>query len=132
MAGMTDSDYELLLGFRSELRRFLHWSEEQARAEGLTPGQHQLLLAIRGHRGDDAPTIGELADHLALQHHSVVGLVDRAEKARLVKRNRDATDHRVVRLQLAPKGREVIRRLSEAHLNELRRLRSFSLPKPGG
>lgn len=127
---MSDSDYARLLSFRHDLRRFLHWSEDQARAAGLTPGQHQLLLAIKGHPGGGDPTIGELADYLVLQHHSVVGLVDRAEKAALVKRSRDAEDHRVVRLQLAPKGRELIERLSAAHLQELLQLRSFTLREP--
>ena len=126
---MKDSDYARLLSFRSDLRRFLRWSEEQARAEGLTPSQHQLLLAIRGHKGADGPTIGEIAEYLTLQHHSVVGLVDRAQKAGLVIRSRDAEDHRVVRLQLAPTGKDVIRRLSAAHMQELRQLRSFALPK---
>lgn len=129
---MEDCDYARLLSFRSDLRRFLRWSEEQAQAEGLTPSQHQLLLAIRGHPGSDDPTIGEIAEHLTLQHHSVVGLVDRAEKAGLVMRGRDAQDHRVVRLRLAPKGRGLIRRLSAAHMEELRRLRSFALPKSPG
>lgn len=128
---MTDRDYARLLSFRHDLRRFLSWSEERARAAGLTPGQHQLLLAIKGHGGGDDPTIGELADCLVLQHHSVVGLVDRAERAALVKRSRDAEDHRVVRLQLAPKGRKLIERLSAAHLQELRQLRSFTLREPG-
>lgn len=129
---MKDSDYARLLSFRSDLRRFLRWSEAQARAEGLTPSQHQLLLAVRGHQGSDDPTIGEIAEHLMLQHHSVVGLVDRAEKAGLVVRSRDAEDHRVVRLQLAPRGRNMIRRLSAAHMQELRQLRSFALPKSAG
>jgi DNA-binding MarR family transcriptional regulator len=129
---MRDADYTTLLRFRSNLRRFLHWSEELARAEGLTPSQHQLLLAIRGHQGADDPTIGEIADHLALQHHSAVGLVDRAERAGLVRRSRDAEDHRVVRVQLAPKGRNLIRRLSEAHLEELRQLRLLAVPRSDG
>ena len=67
-----------LLEFRTGLRRFLHWSEEQARAAGLTAAQHQLLLAVRGH--DGGPTIGEVAEQLLLRHHSAVELVDRAER----------------------------------------------------
>lgn len=129
---MKDSDYARLLSFRSDLRRFLRWSEDQARSEGLTPSQHQLLLAVRGHQGADDPTIGEIAEYLTLQHHSVVGLVDRAEKAGLVVRSRDTEDHRVVRLQLAPRGRDVIRRLSAAHMQELHQLKSFALPTSAG
>lgn len=127
MARMHDGDYRRLLEFRIELRRFLHWSEEQAQAVGLTPSQHQLLLAIRGHPGSEGPTIGDCAEYLMLRHHSVVGLVDRAEKAGLVVRHRDYDDHRAVRLALSPAGETLIKRLSEAHLEELRRLRSFSL-----
>src|SRR3546814_7346031 len=63
-----DAQYERLLGFRDGLRRFLRWSDDQAKAAGITPAQHQLLLAVRGHRGQ--PTIGDLAQHLLLRHHS--------------------------------------------------------------
>ena len=45
----SDSDYRRMLAFREGLRRFLHWSEQQALAVGVTPAHHQLLLAIRGH-----------------------------------------------------------------------------------
>jgi DNA-binding MarR family transcriptional regulator len=130
MPSMSKDDYAKLLGFRSDLRRFLRWSEEQAKAEGLTPSQHQLLLAVKGHRGPDGPTIGEIAEYLALRHHSAVGLVDRAKKSGLVKRARDQQDHRVIRLHLTPMGDDLIHRLSRAHLNELHQLRSFALPSP--
>jgi DNA-binding MarR family transcriptional regulator len=128
MTRMTHDGYARLLGFRTDLRRFLHWSEEQARAAGLTPSQHQLLLAIKGHRGPDGPTIGEIAECLILRHHSAVGLIDRAETVGYVERSRDASDHRVIRLSLTPTGEELIRRLSQAHLEELRQFDYFSLP----
>jgi DNA-binding MarR family transcriptional regulator len=118
--GLTDADYGELLRFRDALRRFLHWSEQQARAAGLTPAQHQLLLAVRGHPGD--PTIGEVAEHLLLRHHSVVELVDRAERAGLLHRVPDGDDHRVVRLVLSEEGDERLAALSAAHLDELSRL----------
>ena len=60
MYQLTSEDYENLLTFRTSLRRFLHWSETQARAAGLTPAQHQLLLAIKGHRGEHGPAIGAI------------------------------------------------------------------------
>jgi DNA-binding MarR family transcriptional regulator len=116
----TAREYEELLGFRTGLRRFLHWSEEQARAAGLTPAQHQLLLAIKGHPGDAAPTVGELADHLVTKHHSVVELIDRAVDAGLVERRRDEEDQRIVHLLLTPLGEERIEGLSRLALEELR------------
>lgn len=118
----TAQDYEELLGFRTALRRFLRWSEERARAVGLTPAQHQLLLAIKGHPGEVAPTIGELSDYLVSRHHSVVELVDRAVDTGLVERCRDEADHRIVHLLLTPLGEERIEELSQLHREELRRL----------
>ena len=61
MARLTRQDFERLLGFRTELRRFQRWSEDQAQTEGLTHVQHQLLVAIKGHPGGTPPTIGDLA-----------------------------------------------------------------------
>ncbi len=119
---LTDKDYEELLGFRTALRRFLRWSEEQARAAGLTPAQHQLLLAIRGHPGEVGPTVGELADYLVSRHHSVVELIDRAVEAGLVERHRDERDQRVVHLALTQLGEERLEALSRLHLEELRNL----------
>jgi hypothetical protein len=37
---LTRQDFENLLRFRVALRRFMHWSEGQAAAAGLTPAQH--------------------------------------------------------------------------------------------
>ena len=119
---VTDDDFERLLEFRIGLRRFLHWSEEQAAAAGLSPMQHQLLLAIRGHRGLRGPTIGEIAEALLIRHHSAVGLIDRAEAAGFVRRRPDRDDQRVVRLLLTPLGSRRLRQLSGRHLEELARL----------
>jgi DNA-binding MarR family transcriptional regulator len=119
---LRDADYEDLLALRTGLRRFVRWSEQQAEDAGLTPAQHQLLLAIRGHPDRRGPTVGEVADYLLLRHHSAVGLVDRAVAAKLVKRVRDPEDHRVVRLQLTAAGSKRLEALSEAHLEELGRL----------
>lgn len=124
---LPDEAYARLLTLRTGLRRFLRWSEEQAAVAGLTPAQHQLLLAVRGHPDPRGPTIGELADYLLLRHHSTVGLVDRADSAGLVTRERDADDHRVVRLRLTEDGAERLEALAALHLQELERL-SLDLP----
>ena len=124
---LTDADYEDLLTLRTGLRRFLRWSEQQSEENGLTPAQHQLLLAIRGHSDRRGPTIGEVADYLLLRHHSAVGLIDRADAAGLVERVRDPDDHRVVRLQLTAMGSKRLEALSAQHLEELQRL-ALKLP----
>jgi DNA-binding MarR family transcriptional regulator len=119
---MTRDDYENLLAFRVSLRRFLHWSETQARGVGLTPAQHQLLLAVKGHRGEHGPTIGDLARYLMLRHHSAVELVDRAEAAGIVERWGDDADGRVTRVRLTAEGETRLTRLAPAHLDELKTL----------
>lgn len=119
-ANLTDDDFARLLEFRDGLRRFLHWSELRAKEVGLTAAQHQLLLAVRGHRGP--PSVGELAEHLGLRHHSTVELVDRAAQAGLVTRIADAVDQRVVRVVLTAEGESRLRDLSVVHLAELSRI----------
>jgi DNA-binding MarR family transcriptional regulator len=115
----SDDDYRRLLSLRTGLRRFLRWSERQAQAAGLTPTQHQLLLAVRGHAD---PWVGDVADHLLLRHHSAVGLIDRAEAAGLVTRRPDADNQSAVRLHLTDRGSRQLEALSELHLEELAHL----------
>lgn len=119
---LTDADFVKLLNFRDGLRTFLKWSDDQAEAVGLTGAQHQLLLAVRGHDGD--PSIGDVAQHLLLRHHSAGGLVDRVVAAGLVERIHDRDDHRVVRLRLTALGERKLESLSALHLEELARLRT--------
>lgn len=122
MAGLSQADYLSLLTFRTALRRFQRWSEDQARQVGLTPAQHQLLLAVKGHADHRGPTIGEVAEYLGVRHHSVVGLVDRAVDASLIARVRDEQDGRAVRIVLTGLGEDRIVQLSQLHLAELARL----------
>ena len=119
---LTDRDYQRLLRFRTGLRRFLHWSEEQARSEGMTPAQYQLLLAVRGHPDPAGPSIGQLADYLVVRHHSAVGLTDRAAAAGLVVRRPDAGHPGTVRVALTDLGAARLRALAALHLAELTRL----------
>ena len=122
MAELTRADYENLLTFRTSLRRFLHWSQAQAREVGLTPAQHQLLLAVKGHPGGPGPTVGDLAAYLLLRPHSTVELIDRAEAAGLVERWGDDGDGRITRIRLTADGEQRLNRLAAAHLDELQRL----------
>jgi DNA-binding MarR family transcriptional regulator len=124
MAPLADEQFRELLAFRTTLRRFMRWSEEQAVAAGLTGQQHQLLLAIRGHEGVLAPTVGDMAEALQQQHHSVVELVNRAAEADLVVRTVDQQDRRRQRLALTHRGQAVIEELSTVHRAELRRYRT--------
>jgi DNA-binding MarR family transcriptional regulator len=122
MSVLDQRQYERLLRFRTGLRRFLRWSAEQAALAGLTPAQHQLLLAVRGHPDPQGPTVRDVAGYLFLRHHSAVELIDRAQAAGLVERRTDPTDGRAVRLGLTASGEERLDQLAAAHLEELARL----------
>jgi DNA-binding MarR family transcriptional regulator len=119
---LAKADYEALAQFRYVLRKFMGFSEDAARAAGLTAQQHQALLAIHGFPGRERVVIGELAERLNVRHHSVVGLIDRLSAKALVRRRRDALDRRRVLIELTAKGRSLLAGLSLAHRNELRRL----------
>lgn len=120
---LSDREYRSLAEFRYALRTFLRFSEEAARAAGLTPAQHQLLLAIRGHPGDEAPSTSEIADRLQLKLHSTVELVARAESNGLVVRIVDEDDARRALLALTDAGEAKLAELSVLHRRELRRFR---------
>jgi len=117
--GVTAAEYRALADFRYELRRFLRFSEHAARAAGLEPQQHQLLLTVRGIPGRKPPTIGALAERLQLRHHSTVELVDRMQARSLVRRGLHGSDRRQVLVRLTPRGERVLSRLAAAHRAEL-------------
>lgn len=100
---MTDNRYRPAAQFRAELRSFLRRSERAARAAGITPSQHLLLLQIAGSENGES-TISSLVEKLALTQSAVTELVQRAEAAGLVSRKSSPADGRVVHLSLTPEG----------------------------
>lgn len=120
-ATLDSADYEALAAFRYELRRFGQFSEQAAKDAGLTPQQHQALLAIRAANG--VITVGQLAEQLMLQPHSASGLVDRLGALDLVNRTAADADRRRIHLHLTARADDILRNLSVAHRDEIRRLR---------
>jgi DNA-binding MarR family transcriptional regulator len=119
MKDLSIEQYRSLAEFRYQIRRFLGFSEEQVRAAGMEPQQHQLLLAIKGLPDGERASIGELAGRLQLKHHSTVELVNRLEKAGYVARSADEQDRRQVIVHLTHSGASILRKLSIAHHEEL-------------
>ena len=116
---MTRLQFRDLARFRHVIREFLRFSESAAAAVGLTPPQHQALLAVRGAAAEAPLTVGDLAATLLVRHHSAVGLVDRLCALGLMRRRRGARDRRQVLLTLTPAGRRLLARLTAAHRDEL-------------
>jgi DNA-binding MarR family transcriptional regulator len=123
---LSEADYRRIAEFRFLLRQFLAFSEDAARRAGLAPQQHQALLAVKGFGG--ALSIRELAEKLAIRHHSAVGLVDRLVEASLLRRVPDETDRRKVTLVLTPEAEKLLDALTSAHRDELRRLAPLLKP----
>jgi len=117
---LTITDYRALAEFRYQLRRFERFSERAARAVGLEPQQHQLLLAVKGMPAGVPATIGLLAERLQVQHHTAVELVDRMQARGLVRRSRAGADRRRVFVHLTRRAEAVLPRLSDTHRTELR------------
>lgn len=120
---LTKSEFEALASFGFSIRQYLRFSEETVRAHGVNPQQYQVLLALKGFPEREWASVGELAERLQLRHHSVVELVNRAQRQGLVRRTPHTTDWRAVRVELSPKGQRVLALLSTMHRTQLRRTR---------
>jgi DNA-binding MarR family transcriptional regulator len=124
----THTAVERLARFRYELRRFLRFSEKSARAAGITPQQHQLLLGVAGYTGRGWATISDLAEFLQERHNAVVGLVERALRHGLVRKEIISRDRRFVRVELTPRGKRVLAGLAQLHRKELSRFQARTGP----
>jgi DNA-binding MarR family transcriptional regulator len=120
--------------FRYQLRRFLRFSEQAARASGLTPQQHQLLLGVAGYTGRGWATISELSEFLQERHNAVVGLVERGAQRDLLRKEPGVADRRFVRVFPTEKGIAILKKLANLHRQELARVQArlltFAKAKP--
>ena len=119
---LSDAEYRRLAAFRAAIRRFVRFSELAARDAGVTPSQHQLLLAVRGWPGRGDPAIADVAEMLQLRPHSVLELAGRAEDDGLLVRTTPDDDRRRHELRLTPRGQQVLASLSVRHRDELDRI----------
>jgi len=117
---LNDAEYMALAEFRFQIRKYLRFMEEKARAAGQNPQQYQLILAVKGLPRGSSPTIGVLAERMQLNHNSMVELVDRCEQRGLLRRSRSGGDRRQVELVVTAEGEDFLRGLASAGREELR------------
>jgi DNA-binding MarR family transcriptional regulator len=117
---MSPAEFRALAEFRYQIRQFLNGSEQAARAAGLEPQQYLFLLALRGLPAGRTATIRELAERVQLRHHSAVEMVNRLERAQLLRRERSRADRRQVILHLTPRAEKILSRLARQRIEELR------------
>jgi len=126
---LSKIEFEALAQFRYQLRRFLRFSEEVSRKQGVTPLQYQLMLQVKGFPGREWASVGELAERLQAKHHGVVSLISRCESSGLVTRNVSRGDMRLVEVHLTAKGEQCLQKLAQLHRAEHLSLGKLSSPK---
>ena len=119
-AALTTEHYRSIAGVRVALRQFLAFSESAATAVGLAPQQHQALLTIAGHAGP--ASVGLLAERLLIAPHTAAELAARMVEAGLITKQTSALDRRRAELALTPKARDLLQKLTHAHLREIQML----------
>ena|SRR5579875_1369044 len=116
---LSKPGFEQLAQFRYCIRQFIHFSEQAARAYGIEPQQHQLLLALKGLPPGMRPTVRTLAQRMCLRHHSTVELINRLAERGAVVRTASDRDRREVLIEITPFGEETLHKLSLLHWQEL-------------
>lgn len=119
---VSQEDYESLAAFRYELRHFLQFSEKAAKSLGLTPQQHQALLAIRA-APSETMGVGDLGEQLFIQPHSASELVDRLISLGLLKKQKSQQDRRRMVVVLTPAATGLLGQMSAVHRAEVVRIR---------
>lgn len=127
---LAKKEFETLSEFRYRLRRFLRFSEQVTRKNGITPLQYLLLLHVKGFPGRNWATVGELAERLQASHHGTVALVSRCESLGWVQRRQGQTDRRAVEIHLTASGERMAAKMAQLHRDEhLSPSGSFLLPE---
>jgi MarR family transcriptional regulator, organic hydroperoxide resistance regulator len=81
-------------------------SKRMRLTRGVTGPQRLVVRVLFRYPGASA---GELADALHLHPSTLTGVLDRLERARLIERRRDPSDHRRALFHLSSRGRDIAR-----------------------
>jgi DNA-binding MarR family transcriptional regulator len=117
---VSTGDYRALAELRNCIRQFVREGDAVARSANIEPQHYLVLLAIRGLPAGQKPTIRALAECMALQHHSMVELINRMARQGYVRRDRGHDDRRVVTVSLLPAGERILAKVARQRLGELR------------
>ncbi|MGM4909933.1 MarR family transcriptional regulator [Rhizobium sp. 768_B6_N1_8] len=113
-------EYEALANLRYRIRKFRQFSGKAAEKLGLTRQQHQALLAIKGLGVGGRMNLPDLADKLFLSTAEAAELAASLQEAGHV--TIDAKQKRRPAVMLTAQAEELLRRLTPAHLYEIREM----------
>lgn len=120
---MKDYD-EILIALRRIMRATDLQSQKLSRESGLTVPQ---LLVMQAIEKEGTPSTSTLARHIVVSQATVTRIIDRLERAGLVRREKSSSDKRVVNVCLTDRGREKLGSAPEPFQAEfLRRYRKLA------
>jgi len=111
--------YRGLAEFRYQIRRFVSFSERAARAAGLEPPQHQLMLAIFGLPPSKRANVATLAERMCIELDACQALADGLLNRGLLRWAANPTDRREKLLALTDHGQQLLRNLTILHRNQV-------------
>ena len=117
---LSEMEYEALANLRYRIRKFRQFSAEAADRLGLSPQEHQALLAIKGLGIGGAMSVSSLAEKLFLTPTAAAELAETLQaRGHLTVQIKPK---RRVRVRLTDQAEELLRRLTPAHLHEIREM----------
>jgi len=117
---LSDVDYAALANLRYRIRKFRQFSTKAAGKLGLSPHQHQALLAIKGLGSGEQMSVSTLAARLFVPATSAAELTRSLEEHGYV--TIEVKQRRRTIVRLTDKAEEILRRLTPAHLYEIREM----------
>ncbi|MFA6637117.1 MAG: MarR family transcriptional regulator, partial [Candidatus Omnitrophota bacterium] len=103
--------YEEIAKLTPGFLRAIAMRQENIIASGNIAISHIMVVDVLSERGDC--TMGELAKELNFTMSAATAIVDRMIEHRLVKRERDKEDRRIVRVSLVSGGKDLGKRIHE-------------------
>lgn len=119
---MNDYD-DILISLRKIMRAADLYSQKLMKESGLTAPQ---LLVMQAIEKEGNPSTSALARHIAVSQATMTRIIDRLERAGLVRREKSSKDKRVVNIGLTDAGQAKLESAPEALQEEfLRRFRKL-------
>lgn len=114
-------EHEALLGLYYTTIALKKHASEFFAPFGLTDVQFNLMMMIRHHGGGTGLSQARLSEMMMVNRANVTGLVDRLEKAGMVRRTA-AEDRRYNMIQLTTKGKKILDKADPAYGGEVRKI----------
>ena len=99
--------YDTMQSLRRIFKALQNFSHEVSTKFGITGPQLWVLKTI--FKNGSLP-LGELSKKMYMHPSTITGVIDRLEKKGYVSRDRDRKDRRVIKVQLTPKGKRLVKR----------------------